>query len=197
MLDGMYDFLDEMDEVEERERRDKPKKDPIKGLQEMVARRETRIKELENQLAECYRLSGADPDGDDDAMLAKSAVAEVKELRARYDVLESQLACAVELMEFLVEDTIHRFRGQRPLNPEDFPCFSEFEHNPYKLFKNLAKVAKERDERLRGDLIDAFRDIYYSAHWTADRETPDNLWEKARDVFGFDVGLSPEKGGDE
>jgi len=37
------------------------------------------------QLAECYRLSGADPDGDSDAHLAKHAVQAVRELREQSD----------------------------------------------------------------------------------------------------------------
>jgi hypothetical protein len=37
------------------------------------------------QLAECYRLSGADPDGNEDWRLAPRAVAEVKRLRSDYE----------------------------------------------------------------------------------------------------------------
>lgn len=54
--------------------------------------REARIEELEAQLAECYRISGADPDGDSDSHLAKHAVQAVRELRE-----ESDRNCAEEL----------------------------------------------------------------------------------------------------
>lgn len=50
--------------------------------------------ELKAQLAECYKLSGADPDGDTDAHLAKYAVQEVRTMRERYDEMEAQLATA-------------------------------------------------------------------------------------------------------
>lgn len=42
---------------------------------------EGRVDNLQAQLAECYRASGADPDGDSDAHLAKGAVQAVRELR--------------------------------------------------------------------------------------------------------------------
>ena len=44
-----------------------------------------RIVELQADLAECYRLTGADPDSNDDATLAKKAVKKVRELRAACD----------------------------------------------------------------------------------------------------------------
>lgn len=56
------------------------------------------IMQLKGQLAECYRLSGADPDGNEDWRLAPSAVAEVKRLREDYDaLLDSNEKLAVAL----------------------------------------------------------------------------------------------------
>lgn len=52
--------------------------DGIPNVQAEVAR-------LRSELAECYRITGADPDGDDDAMLATKAVDAVKRLRASAD----------------------------------------------------------------------------------------------------------------
>jgi chromosome segregation ATPase len=52
---------------------------------------EARIRELEKQLAECYRLTGADPDGNDDRQLAPYAVDEVRRLREADDTLAAQL----------------------------------------------------------------------------------------------------------
>lgn len=49
---------------------------------------------LRAQLAECYRLSGADPDGNDDAHLARYAVQEVRRLREEADETSAQLARA-------------------------------------------------------------------------------------------------------
>ena len=43
--------------------------------------------ELESALAECYRLSGADPDGDEDWRLACHAVDEVRRLREESDLM--------------------------------------------------------------------------------------------------------------
>ena len=42
------------------------------------------------QLATCYRLTGADPDGDDDWRLAQRTVTEVKRLREECDAAESR-----------------------------------------------------------------------------------------------------------
>jgi hypothetical protein len=53
-------------------------------------RPETPPRDAISQLAECYRLSGADPDGDPDWMLAKDAVVEVKRMRAELDERESE-----------------------------------------------------------------------------------------------------------
>lgn len=43
------------------------------------------LDETTHALAECYRLSGADPDGDEDWRLAPHAVSEVTRLRNDYD----------------------------------------------------------------------------------------------------------------
>lgn len=45
---------------------------------------------LEASLAECYRLTGADPDGDSDSMLAQHAVEEVRRLRGESDRAEGE-----------------------------------------------------------------------------------------------------------
>jgi hypothetical protein len=44
-----------------------------------------KIARLERDLAECYRLSGADPDGDEDWRLAPRAVEEVRRMRQELD----------------------------------------------------------------------------------------------------------------
>lgn len=49
-----------------------------------------KVVHLEKQLAECYRLTGADPDGNEDWRLAEQAVSEVKRLREEFDELENK-----------------------------------------------------------------------------------------------------------
>lgn len=44
-----------------------------------------KIARLEHDLAECYRLTGADPDGNEDWRLAAHAVEAVREFRQEYD----------------------------------------------------------------------------------------------------------------
>lgn len=65
-------------------------RDTIK--QQTAAWADDRCTALEQQLAECYRLSGADPDGNENWRLAKDAVAEVRRLRKEFDDAEQQLA---------------------------------------------------------------------------------------------------------
>src|SRR3990167_8827662 len=50
-----------------------------------IEARDARIEELIADLAECFRLSGADPDGDEDWRIAPRAVAEVRRLREESD----------------------------------------------------------------------------------------------------------------
>ena len=45
---------------------------------------------------ECYRWTGADPDGDDDAHLAEHAVAAVRELRETTDAEIAKLESMIE-----------------------------------------------------------------------------------------------------
>lgn len=44
----------------------------------------------QRDLAECYRLSGADPDGDEDWRLAELAVMEVRQMREEWDAERAQ-----------------------------------------------------------------------------------------------------------
>ena len=50
------------------------------------------LEEALHDLAECYRLSGADPDGNEDWRLAPYAVEAVRELREDYDRLLNDYA---------------------------------------------------------------------------------------------------------
>jgi len=54
----------------------------------MIERLRQELRNLVNLLAECYRLTGADPDGNEDWRLAPHAVAEVRRLRAEHDAAE-------------------------------------------------------------------------------------------------------------
>lgn len=50
------------------------------------------IGEYQRRLAECYRLTGADPDGNEDWRLADAAVEEVRRLRAEHDTAEARVS---------------------------------------------------------------------------------------------------------
>jgi hypothetical protein len=68
-------------------------------------------KELQADLAQCYRLTGADPDGDSDAMLATNAVEEVRCMREDWDRAEAELVEAkAELVE--AEEAVERRRHE-------------------------------------------------------------------------------------
>ena len=54
------------------------------------------MKRHEAKLAECFRLTGATADTDDDWRLAQYAVKEVKRLREDYDTLKNRIAALSE-----------------------------------------------------------------------------------------------------
>jgi hypothetical protein len=58
-----------------------------------------RIAELEADLATCYRLSGADPDGNEDWRLAGRAVSEVRRLRDESDQADEENVWLRELLD--------------------------------------------------------------------------------------------------
>lgn len=51
-----------------------------------------RIAELHKDLADCFRLTGADPDGNEDWRLSRDAVKEVAAMRADLDLAEARIA---------------------------------------------------------------------------------------------------------
>lgn len=51
-----------------------------------------RCREAEDRLGECYRLTGADPDGDESWRLAPHAVEEVRRLREEHDTAQRELS---------------------------------------------------------------------------------------------------------
>lgn len=68
------------------------------------------IERLTGQLAECYRLTGADPDGNEDWRLAPQAVVEVKRLREQTDA-EIERLQRENANEFKRSDEIKVFLG--------------------------------------------------------------------------------------
>lgn len=62
----------------------------LRGRLEVGPGIEQALRDATAQLAECYRLTGADPDGDSDSMLAKFAVEEVRRLREKFDQLSER-----------------------------------------------------------------------------------------------------------
>lgn len=67
---------------------------------------EDEAKRLRSDLAECYRITGADPDGDDDAMLARKAVAAVKRLREESDTEAETADKRIAELEAAVSDAM-------------------------------------------------------------------------------------------
>ena len=51
-----------------------------------------RIAELHKDLADCFRLTGADPDGNEDWRLSRDAVKEVAAMRTDLDLAETRIA---------------------------------------------------------------------------------------------------------
>ena len=73
-------------------------RDEVEEANAELERRQAKVMKLRAEvaernawLAECFRLSGADPDGNEDWRLAPSAVAEVRELRDEYDQVCDEL----------------------------------------------------------------------------------------------------------
>lgn len=81
--------------------------DVIRGLLARLAAVEQEKAQLQKELAECYRLTGADPDGNEDWILAGHAVEEVRRLRDEHDAIEDQLDLA-EVKLSLVEQAIQQ-----------------------------------------------------------------------------------------
>lgn len=52
----------------------------------------SRVAELEKDLADCFRLTGADPDSNEDWRLARWAVKEVAAMRTDLDLVEARVA---------------------------------------------------------------------------------------------------------
>lgn len=58
---------------------------------------------LQRDLAECYRLTGADPDGNEDWRLAKDAVEEVRRMRQEVDRCEASNCRLLDCLRWYVE----------------------------------------------------------------------------------------------
>jgi phage shock protein A len=73
------------------------------GRQAGIAEAENseRVRSMEKQLAECYRLTGADPDGNEDWRLAPHAVEEVRRLREKLDEAEHRVLMVEHLKDQL------------------------------------------------------------------------------------------------
>lgn len=59
--------------------------DDVRSVLDDLTALRREVERLTRELAECYRLTGADPDGNEDWRLAKEAVIAVRELRHDYD----------------------------------------------------------------------------------------------------------------
>ena len=72
------------------------------------------VERLRSDLAECYRITGADPDGDDDAMLARKAVAAVKRLREESDTEAETADKRIAELEIGVREIAIMHQDDRP-----------------------------------------------------------------------------------
>lgn len=72
-------------------------------VEELEASTSAMRRALEAQLAECYRLSGADPDGNEDWRLAPQAVEEVRRLRQESDEADQSLLDELRVAREVVE----------------------------------------------------------------------------------------------
>lgn len=70
-------------------------------LQELVTLRQEQAR-LTADLATCYRLTGADPDGNEDWRLAKKAVEAVRELRAAADRADARVDTLRAALEHII-----------------------------------------------------------------------------------------------
>jgi DNA repair exonuclease SbcCD ATPase subunit len=67
-------------------------------LNERLNEAERTVAKLQGMLAECYRLTGADADGNEDWRLAQRAMDEVRRLRRESDAAEARIAGLVRLI---------------------------------------------------------------------------------------------------
>jgi DNA repair exonuclease SbcCD ATPase subunit len=77
------------------------------------------LEEAESQLAECYRLTGADPDGDEDWRLAPFAVQEVKRFREESDEDEARILALSSQVSSLTRERDHYRSGMALSIAED------------------------------------------------------------------------------
>ena len=125
---------------------------PGQAYDELLAQRDQldqQVRELEGRLAECYRLTGSDPDGDPDSMLAQHAVHAVRELREEADKAgeweERAFAAARQVRELLSEIDAHRslWKGGTPVRNEGLRKVWD---DDQELYAAADRVRKERGE---------------------------------------------------
>lgn len=113
------------------------------------------VRGLEGRLAECYRLTGSDPDGDSDSMLAQHAVQAVRELREEADKAGEWEERAVEaerqVRELLSAIHVHGEEWDESYLPKGpdrktEPLLAAVWDDDQKLYAAADKVRKERGE---------------------------------------------------
>ena len=119
---------DELDNIEGRLHFDEPiDASEVRALVAEVRRLRAERRRHVAALAECYRLTGADPDGHSDRALAPYAVREVGRLRDELDeVDEANVALLAELARYRDGIVAHRFtyRQHGPLIGADLRLWS-------------------------------------------------------------------------
>lgn len=102
--------------------------------------------QLVTQLAECYRLSGADPDGNEDWRLAPHAVGEVQRLRQEHDELGAEIHAYKETVAALEAGIVP---------PPELSAIADERDQ----FKEMLSEAKRREEELQADNLKLVNDL--------------------------------------
>jgi hypothetical protein len=100
------------------------------------------IKWMRDALGECYQLTGADPDGNENWRLAPHAIDEVRRLRADHDNTEAALTA---LRQRHAADVEAAFRAGYSAGGDDM---SAAYHNEYYVGEDAAWLASEAKARL-------------------------------------------------
>ena len=91
--------------------------DFLREVRATIISLKARVTELEGGLAECYRLSGADPDSNEDWRLAANAVAEVRRMREESDQAEAQCAAHVEFLRKRIDHHLQMAEQASTVSP--------------------------------------------------------------------------------
>jgi hypothetical protein len=104
--------------------------------------------QLQADLAECYRLTGSDPDGAPDSMLAKHAVQAVRELREECDQREDSGLQVEKLLSAVEAHAAEWDESYLPDGPDrrTETMLARIWDDDQKLYAAADQVRKERED---------------------------------------------------